>query len=260
MRNACLLIALSIMLMSGSCKPDPAENPDPTTNVELNFKITYDGEPLVMGTEYQYDGMGILFSRFNFYISEAVLMKGIDPNSDRTELIDIEYMNATDHNISIENATDGVEFKLSEIPVGDYVGLKFGIGVPADMNRKSPQNFSDTHVLGINSDYWADWSSYIFSQVDGRLDTDNDQSYTLGFAYHSGTDDLYKERTFLRNITLEENVDQQMTFTIDIKKLFFDDDGNKSIDIIADPGTHNSTQLEIAETITDNLLDAIMME
>jgi len=123
-------------------------NPVDTASLNLSFRATYDGEPLVLGTQkYEYKGNLIKFTNITFYLSNLVVIN----NDGETELSEIQFVNLTTTHKTPTDAAKGTIINFDKIPVDAYNYLGFGIGVPTDLNKTNPSDYSTSHPLGINN-------------------------------------------------------------------------------------------------------------
>ncbi len=69
--------------------------------------------------------------------------------------------------------------KGSGIPVGDYKGIRFRIGVDEATNKSDPNRYAPEHALNpqVNGLHWGWQGGYIFMALEGRLPDG-------GFSYH----------------------------------------------------------------------------
>ncbi|MEL6925385.1 MAG: MbnP family protein, partial [Bacteroidota bacterium] len=228
------------------------------TDVDLSFRANFGDEPLIMNQEYDYDDdLKLFFSKFNFYISDLALLTE-DCISGQIELTDIELIDFTDINTSDQAARDGFRLKFTNIPTGEYAGIRLSIGVSPELNREEPAVFSTSHPLGNPSQYWEGWKSYIFSKVEGRADTDQDGSFDLGYAYHMGGNAAFREICLLKNISLQEDQRTELDLNIDLRQLFITDD--TTFDIETTPGTHTEEGLNTSVLLMDNFEEAFDIE
>ena len=271
MKNILLLFGISFPLLFVACKNDDDHNEEITTNLKINLRANYDNEPLQMQKEYTYcDGeRQMKFTGFDFYISEIVLLKENDPQTPVTELKEIDFVSLsfTDQN----DAMDGQDINIQNVPVGEYSGIQLGLGVAADLNRTSPEDYGSSSPLSNVSHYWDAWNSYIFLKLDGYADLDNDGTIVQGgadsegFSYHTGTDDVYAKIQIMQPITLEEGKDGALNIKIDASAAFNTNDatysdGNGCLNIQDYFATHTDTELLIAKKIMQNLAASATME
>ena len=239
---ALLFIALSTML---GCK----DNDDPGTgSLSVNFKAVYQGQPLTIFTTKAFDnGQQIDFSHLSFFISDLQVSGSPGSYTDDTpDLVDLSFDNLAD-------AEDGVSIKMNDLKAGNYNAIEFGFGVPADINAKEPQEFPSSNPLSNNGYYWEAWSSYIFSKMEGHLDTLGNGTLDMGFAFHTGANNLYRVLQASLPIVIEEGKETNLDIWVDYKALL---DG---IDIKSNPQNHNPADSVQIQKIVNNLQDAITL-
>jgi hypothetical protein len=207
-------------MMAASCGKEK-NTPIDTAEIQLSFRATYDGQPLVLNQKtYDYVGKAVRFSKINFYVSELV----IGNEDGDTELSEIEFVDLTSTHNTEAGAAKGTIKTYPKVPVGSFNQLKFGIGVAADLNRTSPADYSTNHPLGADNsgEYWEAWNSYIFVKIEGQYDDNNDGTFNgqdISFAYHAGRDNLYQRLELDQIQTLEAGKTTTLNFELDIKKL-----------------------------------------
>ena len=206
--------------MAASCGKETAPPVD-TATIELSFRATYDGEPLVLNQQtYDYQGKQIRFSKVNFYLANLSAAN----DDGETELAEIKFIDLSLTHNSAADAAKGSVSSFSRIPVGAYKFLKFGIGVPADLNKTNPSDYSTSHPLGADNsgEYWEAWNSYIFAKIEGQFDENGDGDINgddISFAYHAGTDRVYQEIELDNIINLNAGETTKLDFELDVKTL-----------------------------------------
>lgn len=243
MKQVLLYTFTALLIVSSyACNDDEGDNApiSPISVVEMPFVATYDGAPLVMTDAYDYaNNLPVLFTRLKFYISNVSLLS---TDGSRLELSEIEALDFTTTNIDTETATQGINLTFLDIPVGEYTGLSFGVGVAADLNETKPSDYSSSHPLSDASDYWGAWGSYIFTKIEGKLDVDQDGSYTLGVSYHIGSDDLYRDISFTKPITITEGNTTLPQVEVDLKKILVRSETD-FLDMETNDAVHNDRDL-----------------
>jgi len=224
MKNVILFLTFSSLLLAASCGKENT-NPIDTAKINLSFRATFKGEPLVLEENtYDYDGNLVRFTRINFYISDMAVVN----NDGETELSEIQFIDLTPTHRTPQDATTGTGMSFSNVPVGTYNQLKFGVGVAADLNKTNPSDYSTMHPLGVDnsSEYWEAWDSYIFAKIEGQYDADGNGQFSdvddFSFAYHTGGDlpQLYPIIEFDNNLVLRAGETTDLSFELDIFELF----------------------------------------
>ena len=257
MRKYYLFFILAIISISISCKPKKDTDLEKTSNVDLVLKAKYGNAPLILNKSYKYnDSLSIRFNKFNFYISDMALLVSTCIGS-QVALSEVEIVDFNKTNVDSLSALAGYTLELKKIPVGEYVGIRFGIGVPSDLNRDNPDKYSLSHPLGQPDEYNNEWKSYIFSKIEGGVDTNNDGIYDLDIAYQTGSNENYKEVCLFGDVLLQPDALGEIVLDIDLKKLFITDE--KTFDIINMPTTYTEQGAEAAKIIMKNFKDAFTL-
>lgn len=223
MKNIIIFLTFSSLLLAASCGKENT-NPIDTAKLNLSFRATYEGETLVLNQKkYTYLGNPIRFQKVNFYISDLVAVN----DDGETELSEIQFIDLTQTHNTQTDAEQGTNMSFSKVPVGTYNQLKFGVGVPADLNKTNPSDYSTTHPLGADNsgEYWEAWDSYIFAKIEGQYDVDGDGNFggddDISFAYHTGgRTELYKPIELDNNLILKAGETTDLIFELDIAQLF----------------------------------------
>lgn len=239
-----LLAMCAVVLLSTGCKKDEEGT------LRLVFKGTYGTEPLVMTENHDYaNGQRIHFTRSEFFVSDLRLVDG----SSVEDLADIELVDLSFD--SEAGAQSGVTLTYSGVPAGSYDDLRLGFGVSSDINATKPTDYNSSSPLSQTGRYWTQWTSFIFSKFEGKLDTlvDAVDNPDLGFVYHSGTNNLYLNINLnpVSAIDIANDGTTTITFFLDHRALM----GlpNAPIDIQATPQNHDPDDLEYLQAMLDNL-------
>ncbi|MBK8832604.1 MAG: hypothetical protein IPN60_17450 [Saprospiraceae bacterium] len=239
-------IFFSLLILGlASCNDDPA---DTKGTVTLHFKAVYDDIPLQMFNNRPFEnGQTLEFTHLSMIISDLELLKQGSP-----ELLDeVEIVNLTFDNTTAAEA--GYTLTISGVPTGTYDGMRFGVGVPADVNAKKPADFSSGNPLSNTAYYWTPWSSYIFMKTEGRLDTIGNGTTDLGFALHTGSDALYNILEANIPLTVQDGLETNMDIVIDYKKVL------QGVDIKANPQNHSPDDISTITAIVNNLAIAFSL-
>lgn len=228
MKNILFPVLALVALSMVSCKPDPVVEENKTANIEVNFVAEYQNSPLVIFSEdYAYPEIGNTFNvkKFQFLITDLVLLKG--GTGDATELAEVELIDFTDKNTA-DLAVRGTARSYDSIPVGEYVGIRFGFGVNNELNRAETQaNYTSGEPLTM--DFWNGWNSYIFSKLEGDFDMNGDGMYddSLDFSYslHTGTNEGYHVITLNAPISVTADGDNVTKIVVDFEKMLIDTAG-----------------------------------
>ncbi|HQG38185.1 MAG TPA: hypothetical protein PLK15_03585 [Chitinophagales bacterium] len=141
----------------------------------------------------------ILFSNFEF----------IDYNNHSTLVKEVFLFHSTDK---------GFTFKM---PKGNFKSFKFYFGLDKATNNSIPMNFPAKNPLSVENGMYWDMLKYRFLVVEGNIDNSptKDQTPTLPFSMHLGSDTLYSEIPVAnlpqKGKTLQVNIDMRNLFVLD---------------------------------------------
>ena len=210
-KSISLFTLLGLVILFSSCGKDRGD-------LDLNFKLTYDGEPMVMFQEYTYpSGEKFTLNRVSFYVSNIAL--------DGNILKEVEYFDLSDSHNTLAGATDGLTYSFKDLPAESYANVKFSLGVSPENNAMTPADFENSNALSRAGEYWNGWESYVFMKMEGVLDHDGDGATDSGIALHVGGDENFANLTFPKPITISPDELATAEFTIDLKRAF-ENNGN----------------------------------
>ena len=237
-----LAFSLGCLFLS-SCKEDPEEG-----TLTIHFKAVYDEATLpTFSTRPFTNGQQLQFTNLAMYFTDIQLVD----NSTVRDLRDVELVDLNFDNLAAAEA--GYILKLTGIPAGSYDTIRFGMGIPPDLNQKEPSDFPSTSPLSKTGFYWVAWGSYIFSKTEGRLDTIGNGSLDLGFALHTGSDDLYRSAKAGVPITIEDGKETNLDILVDYKLLL------EGVDIKSNPQNHSPSDTAQISKIVNNYATAISL-
>lgn len=246
--SAFFLLAASFFAVNG-CKNDKEKG-----TVDIRFSALYHSSPLTFFNFYPTpDGDSISFQVLNFLVSDIHLIntdnEAVPVFVDNAQLIDF-------------NTGQAQIISLSDVPTGSYKSIRFGIGLPPALNAKTPSDFSASSPLGDIANYWSVWDSYIFSRVEGRLDTSRTSDQALAYLYHAGIDAMYQEETFAKTFDVVEGTSTPLNMTFQADELFYRT--GREIDIRALNVSHSAAvgtpAYEVARSVIIDIADALDLQ
>ena len=217
-----LMIFLLATITISSCKKDDDTTPvTPTVQSGLKLSINYtiDNKPLYTDSFLYTSAAGLNYSinRFQYYLTSIKLIK---PDNSEIVVASSHYFDAFDATTSTINA--------SNIPAGNYIGIKFKIGVDSALNYwdSLPVTVENTNML------WPLMmgGGYHFLKFEGYYkDAGND----YGYAMHLGTNACIIPISIAKNITITSGSALQLNMTMNISEWLknpntfnFNTDGN----------------------------------
>lgn len=216
---------------------------DTQIETELQIVATMNGEELQFGDRYTTDeGQGLFFTLFKLYLSNMAI---VDEAGNSTLIEEV-----------ILHDLEAPETYTVELEAGNYTQLRFGLGLNETLNQSDPNNFEVEHPLSYaQNTHWGWASLYKFLMLEGRCAQNAlDELYNTTFAYHTGTDSLYRELEFPLSLMVEENGENSIRISINMDVVF----GLNAVNIVEDNFSHSSTaELPLAIQVTDQMTQAI---
>ncbi|MFN0049778.1 MAG: MbnP family protein [Cytophagales bacterium] len=240
-------IALTVSLLTSCTKkedqPAPVSTPQ-TQKVSLNFSHVA-GDKTVNFADVFTSTKGAKFtlSMFRYYVSNVRFVK-----ADNTE----QTVPGTYFLVSPNNPV----CDLGQVPVGDYKGVKFAVGVDSVTNHADITKYPASNPLAVQSPgiHWSWNSGYIFVMVEGTVDTTAGNidvltfgQYSKGMFFHLGTDKLYKKVELLQPISVKKEGEKTVSIKTDINTLF------ANIDLKTQNATHTFSNNSIATLAGANI-------
>lgn len=151
----------------------------------------------------------VLVQLVKFYLARLELVAG----GEGRELFDVDLF----------NITNGPETRTLDAAAGEYQGLRFGLGLPPDLNHTDPTTVPVEDPLGNNSGmYWTWATMYRFMLFEGRFDNDPQATGLLPFQFslHTGLDTLYRTCDLPIDLEVLPNDTVDLLLEVDIARFF----------------------------------------
>lgn len=230
MRYISLLLGVALILFGTSCK----KNQDDRGSVTFKVNHLYDGAPLVFNNTYtNAAGQDYQINLSNMYVS-GLTATGSDAY--------------TWENTYLSISPSASSYTLDSIPVGDYSGFSFDIGIDSVTNHSDPTTFPANSPLNPahpRYQHWAWNTGYIFVKLEGVCDTANTGIPGTTFFYHLGLDQLLRNVTINNSFEVAANEMTVVEVTLDYKPIF---DG---LDFSQELTTHTMNNLPLATKVMD---------
>ena len=206
MNKSILIILLTLLpFIFQSCDDDKNDDPAPTSGtVNFVFINEVDGQPVLpLNLNYTNEaGNAYSVNLLKYYISNVTFMK-----SDGTEFKAANYELINEDSLSSKN------FSMN-VPIGDYTGLKFLMGVDSAKNYSGAQAGELDPIYGM---FW-DWNTgYLYFKHEGEFI--DSTGALLPIVYHyGGISGLVNHQM---NISLPvSTVPKTITVTFNLNKLY----------------------------------------
>jgi len=245
MKTIRYFLFLSVILIFIGCKK--SENQKAT--VGLQFQTEESGVDYTFLNEFTNgDGIKIRLEVLQFYISNIrfVNKKGKEIVAEDIALVKCDL--------------NGFGMAEIKVPAGEYTSLRFGIGVPKEMNEKTPADFKEVdHPLNSSQNtYWGMNAMYRFVMIDGRYDLEGDGILDGTFSYHTGYEESYREVEFVHDFSFDRKGNYSQKVSIDVSKLFYVT--GSVVDVVNEPNYHGSTtDLNLSVRVSDNFANSFVI-
>ncbi len=254
MKSKQIKITLLALLFSGTIftacnkdEDDPA--PTPSTEQMLSFHLhTNVGNQKAHFDSVYTDAMGRKFNMtdFRYYLSNIILIKSDNseyPLTGKVLLVSPQ-----------EN-----EYSLMKVPVGDYKGFKFTLGLDSMTNHSDPAVYASTDPLAIQtpSMHWAWNSGYLFLKMEGNCDTTIAANGNANYPYlfHCGLDENKRIIDFTTDpFTITTGQDYEIGIIFNILDVL------NNVDLRTENATHTMDNLPLATKIMDNASLVFVLE
>ncbi|MCB0607693.1 MAG: hypothetical protein H6562_22865 [Lewinellaceae bacterium] len=247
MKKRYLILFAAVLMWAADCRHTEPE----TGTLEINFKGSFGGEPLMMyADDYPYpDNMQVKWQLFQFFLSDIDLLS----SGGKTEAKEVDQVNFGSVQ-SADAAAAGITLVLTDVPIGEYTGIQLGMGVNEDLNKTKPADHSAKDPLGSAANYWTDAGSYIFTKLEGNADLNGDGDFSdAKLTFHIGNAGGYRTKSWDKAISIKSNQTTRINFTVDMLKALSDGQGN-FINFRETTQVHGGNA-EIAVFIQDRLLN-----
>ncbi|AEL27820.1 MbnP family protein [Cyclobacterium marinum] len=220
-------------------------------NKAMDYKFVDGGEEVDLKYE---------FSNLRYWVSNVILV-----NEDGEEFLvpDSHYLVEETNEIPIQEgsynkvypAKKREEIELSGIPVGNYSGVKFSIGVAPEYNDNLSLQSGELNPLnGMSKSSWHWHTSYIFTSISGEMEVFIDEPESKSFIWEVGSNDYYiqKEVQFESPITISSKTNSTINLEYDVEK-------SLEIDAPWENSFIGASTPELMEKLTNNHIAAISL-
>lgn len=220
-----VILSLIITLSSCSSDDDATQELSGENNLTIEFDNSVNGDDLLLGTSTYTNSNNetLTINRFNYIVSNFVL---IDAEGN-------EYIYSKDDSyfvISEEEAMN--EVVLENIPAGDYVAMRFGVGVDQEKYLQGAAGQGDFLQIAEETNMMWSWQAgYKFLNFEGTFTSPtvtDATNFQIHMGSHGSSLDNYKEVTVeLPTAALVSNsLSPILHFAVDANEIL---DGNTKI-------------------------------
>ncbi len=202
----------------GNDDDDETTTPISTGEAALDTRILADGNEVERGELFSID------NEYDFRLLET-----------RFYVSNFEFQNTNGDWITVEPQVllldvrdQGTDNHMLEIPVGEYVAMRYLIGLDSATNRVFSTDFPREHPLSaFQATHW-NWNLfYRFIIVEGRLNTygnfipaTDTTGFNIALSIHPGTDEMLveKESQFPETLTISTGSNKRLFFTVNVNE------------------------------------------
>lgn len=247
--NKIILLFIFCFLLFSSCIDDPVTEEKGT--LKLNFNFVFDGQIIDNNTFDFSNNWEMQLTTLKIYFSNIIINNVI--SNTQEEIIDVYLVDFGDPYTSSNTI---------ELESGSYNNFSLGVGLDSQTNSINPNNVApDNPLHTFNLMHWANWNTYIFMKLDGKIDTTGNDNFNHPFTYHPGAIQLYDEINESFNFDIYPSLETEIEIVVDINKIFNPANSN-NINIISQPSTHTFIDAQgtidpLAIRFFENVVNAI---
>ena len=216
----------------------------PLAAAELTLEIEprWDGKKMTVpaGAVVTTSGQTVSVTRLAALLSEVMLIRS-DGGAVR---LDGQYG-------FIDAESGRIAVTLRSVPEGDYAGLEFSLGVPAEVNHGDPGKWPAGHALNplVNGLHWGWQGGYVFLALEGKWrsgESENGEG-ERGFSCHLATDERRMAVRFAAHYRVEGAT--TIALALDLAKVL------RGVRLAADDGSE-STHSAVGDALAEQLATA----
>lgn len=248
MKSTSLFVAVLLIffgMATISCT-DKTPAPTPTGTFYLHMHTDIDTNEVDAGTvAVDADGRHFQLDVAKFLITGVQLKK-----TDGTFL-------AVD-NVYLQKTIEEEQYLVGEVPAGNYLAVRFNVGVDATDNAKSPTSFSASNPLSDPTAWFGSTTQgYIFMDLQGKADVSATQTGPVdqAFSYQLGTSSMLKTVTLPdQAFTIAANRDNLVHIIADYGAVL------SGVDFKTQPTATPFSNAAVAQQIADNIANMFRYE
>ncbi|MEN8890438.1 MAG: MbnP family protein [Wenyingzhuangia sp.] len=245
------LVVVCTVALIISCSQNEISTKEGTqVSATLKFQHSLGLGDLLELTDTKSQKQSLTLDKFKYLISEVQFTTNDNENitlsnNDAAQLIDLDFA----------DESNTVTVHLTDVPVGDYKSVSFGIGVSQEVANGSTEEQTKLMDLAEQDMQWA-WNpnAYVFSKIEAsNLNTEStvptDLQVHIG---NKGSFVGYRTVTmvFPETLSLDSKVSPSLHITVAIEKIFAPENPSKSVAFDA-IGAHGGSS-DVTSNFADN--------
>ena len=187
-----LVLGLGLIITSCSSDDDTTESLSGTNNLIIEFDNSVNGDDLLLNSSIYTNGNSetLSITRFNYIVSNFVLIDAA--GNEFTYPKDESYFIVSEE-INLN------EIELKNIPAGEYVALRFGVGVDQEKYLQGAEGQGDFLQLAETTNMMWSWQAgYKFLNFEGTFTSSTiteAKDFKIHMGSHGSSLDNYRELT-----------------------------------------------------------------
>jgi cytochrome c peroxidase len=215
--------------------------------LRVNIAPHFSGEPLAFDalTNLTAAGQRVSVTRLDFLISNFALRR-----------TDGTWLSLTNWAEFISGREGRTSFELNHLPAATYDRVRFHVGVPPEINHRSPAQVPANHALNpsVNGLHWGWQGGYVFLALEGSWRGPNGSA--SGYSYHVATDARLMTVELPTMLEMTNSLEVRLAF--DVAKIF---SAKHEIEIgDATISTHSRSDDSLAVQLSENIEHAFSMK
>lgn len=247
--NKFFITSFSIaLLLFSSCKKDNDNSIAGPGSADINFDAVVGGEDLTLNKDFNINNRIYNFKTFRYWVSNVQLLRS---SGTPYAVPNAYYLLEEIGDLAIQDgdftypAKKREKVTLTGVPIGDYTGITFSIGIDQKYNDNlSLQAGELSQLNGMTNISWMWHTTYIFSAISGTVKESADLK---NLKVETGLNANFKTVTlnFPKAILINGSKSTTIDLKADIAKVF------EGVDVYANPEIGASKPTEMA-TIANN--------
>ncbi len=245
MKYATLILISFFSLLGCKKQTDTTVTIPSAVTLKLQVVPNYNNAPLLMYKNYTYNGKAIQFVKFSFILSRICGDVKTDCENRQMQF----DFTATDSASAVNGITNSIGISASNIQ-----NLVLGFGVDASANAIIPAKQPQSSPLANGLNYWDAWNSFMFLRVQGMFDKDGDGILETPFAFDTGGNEIYSEKTiFLNNDAIKlDATNVNLLFNINLSAVL------NTMDFNVITQTSKTVDIPVMNVLMNNLKSALV--
>lgn len=194
-----------------SCKKDDIEY-SAGSEVQIELNALWNSEKIQLNQSMELDSLTkIQVNDLKFYISDLILVK-----SDSQE-VQISYADYAE-SVFLYRLQEDTALNF-QIETGEYIGMKFNVGLAPDLNDMDPNKYDATHPMSREQDMYWDMTKYRFLVLEAVADYPTENDFSHYISYHLGGEKYLRSVFVPFHLNVQSGQKKFQTLNIHLDKI-----------------------------------------